>query len=130
VAPLNAGWSLGISTGTRHRELAQAFLEFCLRPGTSLRICTVTGGLDPVRWSTYKDPVYRDYASGALADAAKAAVQSAAVAWPTHARWPEMQDTLNDNLSWALANDKMPKQALDDTQAAWRAILLAVDLTG
>jgi multiple sugar transport system substrate-binding protein len=70
VAPLNAGWSLGISARARHAEQAQAFLEFFLRPRTSMRICAIAGGLDPIRWSTYEDPVYRDFATSALADAA------------------------------------------------------------
>jgi multiple sugar transport system substrate-binding protein len=122
VAPLNAGWSLGISTATRLGEQAQAFLGFCLRPGTSARICTIAGGLDPIRWSTYDDAEYREYATPALADAAKAAVQSAAVAWPTDARWPELQDVLNENLSQALAGDQTPRQVLYATQAAWCAI--------
>lgn len=129
VAPLNAGWSLGVSTGTRHGELAQAFLEFCLRPATSLRICAIAGGLDPIRWSTYDDPVYRGYATDALADAAKKAVQSTAVAWPTHARWSEMQNVLNENLSLALAGSRTPEQALDSTQAAWQRTLQAADLS-
>jgi multiple sugar transport system substrate-binding protein len=130
VAPLNAGWSLGISTRTRYAELAQGFLAFCLRPETSVRICAIAGGLDPIRWSTYDEPVYRDFATSGLADAAKAAVQGGAVAWPTQSYWPEMQDALSENLSLALAGAKTPEQALDDTQMTWRSIRSAAGLSG
>lgn len=123
AAPLNAGWSLGVPTTTRQRELALEFLRFSLQPEINLRICTTAGGLDPIRWSTYDAPEYRQYATGELVDAARAAIQSAAVAWPTDARWPELQDILSENLSLALTKAKTPKQALDQTQAAWQRTL-------
>jgi ABC-type glycerol-3-phosphate transport system substrate-binding protein len=123
AAPLNAGWSLGVSTSARQKDLALEFLRFSLQPEINLRICSMAGGLDPIRWSTYDAPEYRLYATGELVDAARAAVQSAAVAWPTHARWPELQDILSENLSLALTKAKTPKQALDHTQAAWQRTL-------
>jgi multiple sugar transport system substrate-binding protein len=129
AAPLNAGWSLGVSASGRDRDLALEFLGFSLRPDISLRICTVAGGLDPVRWSTYDAHEYREYATSALADAAKAAVLSAAVPWPTHSRWPELQAVLNENLFLALTHAKTPQQALDDTQHAWQATLDAAAIS-
>jgi multiple sugar transport system substrate-binding protein len=123
AAPLNAGWSLGVPTTARQREVALEFLKFSLGPEINLRICTIAGGLDPIRWTTYGAAEYREYATGELVDAARAAIQSAAVAWPTHARWPELQGLLNENLSLALTKAKTPKQALDHTQAAWQRTL-------
>ncbi len=129
AAPLNAGWSLGVPVTARDRDLTLEFLGFCLRPDISLRICTVAGGLDPVRWSTYDAPEYREYASDALADAAKAAILAAAVPWPTHSRWPELQTLLNENLFLALTQGKTPRQALDDTQREWQATLDAAAIS-
>lgn len=132
AAPLNAGWSLGVPVSARDRDLALEFLGFSLRPDISLRICTVAGGLDPVRWSTYDAPEYREYATDALAEAAKAALLSAAVSWPTHSRWPELQAMLNENLFLALTHAKAPRQALDETQHAWQAMLdgAAISVSG
>ena len=129
AAPLNAGWGLGASASARDRDLALEFLRFGLRPDIRLRICTMAGGLDPVRWSTYDAPEYRHHVGAALADAAKAAVLSAAVSWPTHTLWPVLQALLNENLFLALVHAKTPQQALDDTQRGWQVTLAASALS-
>jgi multiple sugar transport system substrate-binding protein len=123
AAPLNAGWSLGLSTRSKNQDLALQYLKFVLDPEVHLRICTINGGLDPVRWSTYDQNLYRKFVTGPLADAARAAVTSAAVAWPTTAKWPELQEVLHENLVSAITQLKKPRQALDDTQEAWKKIV-------
>lgn len=122
VAPLNAGFGLGVSTLAQDQELAMEFLKFNARPDINVRVNTIVGGLDPTRLSTFDAPEYRAHVTDKLADAAKAAHQNA-VAWPTDARWADMQEVLNENLSLALTGAKTPQQALDDTQAAWEEIL-------
>ena len=122
TAPLNAGWSLGVSSSARDEELALAFLGFCLRPEVHLRIC-IAGGLDPVRYSTYDTPAYRECVSEELACAAQGAVVSAPIAWPTLPCWPELQEILNNTLKIAINHAKEPQQALDDAQNAWKRIL-------
>jgi ABC-type glycerol-3-phosphate transport system substrate-binding protein len=83
----------------------------------------VNGGLDPVRWSTYDQPGYQKFVTPELASAARSAVESAAVSWPTIEKWPELQEVLHQNLVLSLKQTKTPAQALDDTQAAWLEIL-------
>jgi multiple sugar transport system substrate-binding protein len=122
IAPLNAGFGIGVSTKAQDKELAMEFLKFNARPDINVRANTIVGGLDPTRLSTYDAPEYREFV-GPVAEAAKAAVLSRAVAWPTDAKWAELQEILNENLSLALTKSKTPKQALDDTQAAWEKIL-------
>jgi len=131
AAPLNAGWSLGVSTRSRHPDLALEFLRFCLRPDIVLR-SGVEAGLDPARRSTYDLPEYRSCVTEELAAAAKTALHSAAVPWPTTARWPELQTILNESLFLAVTHAKSPRQALDDTQAAWVSLLTRpeVSVTG
>ena len=123
AAPLNAGWSLGVSTSSEQRELALEFLSFTIRPDISLRISTLNGGTDPSRWSIYELPEFRNCVTDELAGAAKFAVQSAAVPWPTDALWPELQKILHENLYLAVTQARSAKQALDDTQNAWCQIL-------
>lgn len=123
AAPLNAGWSLGVSSKSRQSELALEFLSFCIRPDIVLRICTSQGGPDPARWSTYHTPAFRECVTEELAQAAEAAIQSAAVAWPTVPRWPQLQEVLHGNLYKAVTGEISARQALDDSQAAWLGLL-------
>jgi multiple sugar transport system substrate-binding protein len=123
VASLNAGFGVGISKGSRNKELAYAFLDFLARPDVALRYNTVVGGIDPVRRSTLNDPSYVKFVSPAVANAIKAAHAGGPIAWPNTALWFTLQEPLNDNLSLALTGDKSPKQALDDTQEAWKKIM-------
>jgi multiple sugar transport system substrate-binding protein len=119
---LNAGFALGISTLAQNKPLAYEFLKFVGRPDINVRVNTIVGGLDPTRKSTFDAEAYRKHVTPELADAAKAAL-SGAFAWPTNAKWPELQDILTENVAEALAGTKTPKQALDDTQAKWLEIL-------
>ena len=123
AAPLNAGWSLGVSTRSSQPELAIEFLEFCLRPDINLRIGTIQGALDPARWSVYDMPEYRSCITEEMATAVTSAVRSAAVPWPTDARWPELQDILHRNLYRAVTGQTGPAEALRETQSAWNAVL-------
>ena len=88
-----------------------------------MRANTIVGGLDPTRLSTYDSPVYRKHVTDQLADAAKTAILTRGAPWPSDAKWAELQDVLTENLSVALTGAKSPKQALDDTQVKWEAIL-------
>jgi multiple sugar transport system substrate-binding protein len=121
-APINAGFGIGVSTMAQDPELAQEFLRFNARPDINVRANTIVGGLDPTRWSTLDDPTYRAHVGDELADAIKAA-HTSAVPWPTDAKWAELQDVLNENLSLALIGELTAQEALDDTQAVWEEIL-------
>jgi multiple sugar transport system substrate-binding protein len=123
AAPLNAGFGLGMSVLAPDKELALEFLRFNARPDINVRVNTIVGGLDPTRLSTYDASEYRKFVTDQLADAAKTAVTTRAVPWPTDAKWAELQEVLNENLSLALTGAKTPQKALDDTQAAWEDIL-------
>jgi ABC-type glycerol-3-phosphate transport system substrate-binding protein len=123
TASLNAGWAIGLSQGSKDKELAYAFLEYAARPDIQLRYNTVVGGIDPVRKSTLNDPAYIKFVSPQVADAIKGAHATGAMAWPNTELWFKLQEPLTDNLSLALTGDKNPKQALDDTQAAWLKII-------
>jgi multiple sugar transport system substrate-binding protein len=123
AAPLNAGWSLGVSAKSNQQDLALEFLNFTLRPDISLKVSTINGGTDPSRWSIYELPEFKNCVTDELADAARFAVQSAAVPWPTDAQWPDLQKILHENLYLAVTQARSAKQALDDTNNAWRQIL-------
>ena len=69
-----------------------------------------------------QDEVKQSAVTDELADAVKAAHENA-MPWPTDAKWAELQEVLNENLSLVLTGDKTPQEALDDTQADWEEIL-------
>lgn len=119
AAPLNAGWSLGISSHSNKAGLALDFLKFCLRPDTMLKICASDGGPDPVRWSIYEMKGFKESVTEELAAAAKSAIQSAAVPWPTLPLWPQYQQALHENLFSAVCGHISPEEALKETQIAW-----------
>jgi multiple sugar transport system substrate-binding protein len=123
AAPMNAGWGVGMSAMVKDEEVSKAFLAFIMRPETNHRINTLVGGLDPMRVSTYSDEAFREHVGPTLADAALEAELSNAVAWPHDAEWWDMQEVLNENLALALNGDLTAQEALDDTQAAWEALL-------
>jgi len=122
-APMNAGWGVGLSSLAKNKECALEFMSYIMRPETTLELNKVVGGLDPMRYSTFDDPAFQEHVTKTLADAAKYAVTNNAVPWPRDAKWWDMQEVLNENLSLALNGDITPQQALDDTQAAWEEIL-------
>jgi multiple sugar transport system substrate-binding protein len=119
---LNAGFALGISSASDDPELAQAFLEFVVRPDINLEVNTIVGGLDPTRLSTFDHEDYRAHVSPELADTARSALQNA-TAWPNTPEWAELQEVLNRNLGEALAGNLTAQEALDATQAEWETIL-------
>ncbi len=121
-APNNAGFGVGVSSAAQDPELAYEFLKFVGRPDINVRANTIVGGLDPTRWSTLDNADYRAHVGDELADAVKAA-HANAMPWPTDAKWAELQEVLNENLSLALTGAKTPQKALDDTQAEWEALL-------
>jgi multiple sugar transport system substrate-binding protein len=124
VAPMNAGFAIGVSAKSQHDEQAMAFMEYAARPDIQLKYNCVIGGIDPVRKSTLYAPEFIKFSGMELVNAVRDA-HKGAVAWPTSALWFKMQEPLTDNLSLALTGAKTPKQALDDTQKAWLDIMAA-----
>ena len=122
IAPVNAGFAIGVSTGAKNKDVAMAFLEYVARPDIALRYNTVVGGIDPIRRSTLENPTYRAFVGEDMAKAIEAA-HLHNVFWPTSAIWSKLQEPLNDNLALAIVGSKTPQQALDDTQKAWQDLL-------
>jgi multiple sugar transport system substrate-binding protein len=119
--PLNAGFSLGISTSARHPEAARSYLLFAGRPDTCLRLSMINGGVDPVRRSTLDSDAYREFAPR-LAEAVGSAIASA-VPWPRHPRMADLLDGLSRGIIAALEGRRSPEDALKETQARWEAVL-------
>ncbi len=118
----NWGWNYVVNRYSRAPELAYLFAQFAYSPKMSTQAVRFRGGyFDPFRTCHYTDPVIREiYGDGFLA------VHRQSM---TH-NFPDLYlkghgeywDVLDANLQSADVGKKTPKQALDETAAAWEKI--------
>jgi ABC-type glycerol-3-phosphate transport system substrate-binding protein len=118
---LNAGYALAIASKAPNPALARAFILFATRPDILQRLVVINGGIDPVRKSVIASAAYRNFAPQ-VSVVVSAALPSA-TAWPSGKQADVLMASLASHLSTALKGQASPKQALDDTQASWLAML-------
>ena len=122
-AALNAGFGLGITTGTQKTELAWEFVKWATSKDISLQQDLLPGsGIDPNRSSVLEHPDYIK-AAPLLQPQLKAAIGNA-LAWPLQAQSPKLMDALTEQLALIVAGKKKPKEALATAQASWEQLLL------
>ena len=123
-AALNAGFGLGITTGTKKTELAWEFIKWATSKDVSLKQDVLPGsGIDPNRSSVLNSPVY-----GKAAPALQAEIQAtigSALAWPLQAQSPQLMDALTEQLALIVSGKKKPRDALAAAQARWEQLLSA-----
>jgi multiple sugar transport system substrate-binding protein len=118
IAPLNAGFCFGVSSGSPSKDLAWEFVKWATSPFMNLKLLVTTGsGIDPTRISTLNSPEYTSFAP--KVQAAASASLSGAFAWPTIPESPELMTRLSDELALALQGSKSPADAIADSQAGW-----------
>ncbi len=117
---MNAGWAFGVSSGSRHPDMAWEFVRMAASKDFHVRALTDNAtGVDPMRRSAM--PAYREFAP-LQADAVETAIDHA-FPWPTKPESPELMRSLTDELGLMMAGGKTPEQAMGDAQAAWEKIL-------
>lgn len=122
AAPLNAGWTLGISAKSEKQEIAWEFLKFATSASMGLNLITTTGsGIDPYRVSNMTDPAYAAFND--KSQRAAASSLNGAVSWPRGPEATKMLEALSEELAALLNNEKTPEEAMDATQAAWERLL-------
>ena len=123
-AALNAGFGLGITTGTQKTALAWEFVKWATSKDLSLQQDVLPGsGIDPNRTSVLNHPDYIK-AAPLLQPQLKAAIGNA-LAWPLQAQSPKLMDALTEQLALIVAGKKKPKDALASAQASWEQLLKA-----
>jgi multiple sugar transport system substrate-binding protein len=123
------GWNLGIPKYSKHKEAAIRFLHFITSPEISLQITkSPDTSLDPYRLSHYQSSEFRSLwpTAGEYLDAINA---NLAAGYPDLLipGSAEYMDKLDYALCQALAGEKAPKEALDDTARAWDEITDRLD---
>lgn len=113
------GWGLGISSFSRHPELAMAFIRTATSLEAQRLLCAPTG-YAPARKEAYRDPELLA-ANGFLVELER--LHASAVARPALARYALASDILQRHLSAALAGSETPGRALSDAARETRAML-------
>jgi len=121
---LAGGWNLGIPKDSKHKDAAIKFIGFITSPEVSLDITkNPATSLDPYRISHYQSeefqtlwPTAKDYLA-AIDETLKVGFPDLQI--PGAA---EYLDTLDLELTEALAGNKSPQEALDAAAAAWEEI--------
>jgi multiple sugar transport system substrate-binding protein len=120
-AALDAGFSFGLSSGSKKSELAWEFVKWATGQETALRLITTTAsGIDPTRFSTVDAKEYKEFAPK-VQRAARAAL-SGALAWPTIPESPRLMRSLSEQLNKMLAGQQNPEVAIKQTHGEWRQI--------
>jgi multiple sugar transport system substrate-binding protein len=121
IAPLDAGFALTLSKGSRNPKVAKAFLLFATKPSTNLMLATTFhSGIDPTCYSTINSPRYKRFqkAHNAVREAL-----NGALAWPTMPQAPTLLQNLTNNVELALTGKESPTQALRASEAFWHKTL-------
>jgi multiple sugar transport system substrate-binding protein len=122
IAPLNAGFCFGISSGSGNKDLAWEFVRWATSPYMNLKLLLTTGsGIDPTRLSSLNSEEFGAFAPK-VQEAASASL-SGAFAWPTIPESPDLMTRLSDELALALQGSKSPDEAIADSQSGWQETL-------
>jgi multiple sugar transport system substrate-binding protein len=122
IAPLDAGFAFGVSSGSKNKEIAWEFIKWSTGRYYNERLITQSDtGIDPTRLTTLNAESYIQFAP--KVQQAASATLSGAFAWPTIPESPDLMTVLSDNLALALQGDKTAAEAIAETQDAWKQIL-------
>ncbi|BHH86054.1 sugar ABC transporter substrate-binding protein [Desulforhopalus sp. 52FAK] len=120
LAPLNAGWSLGISSKSKQRDLAEQLLLFAIRKDITLKLNLIPGGggHDPTRISTINNMEFQEFAPQ-VSEVEKQLLDGTFVAFPNHPAVPDLLVNITDALVAALEGRMSPDEALKQCQLKW-----------
>jgi multiple sugar transport system substrate-binding protein len=118
----NWGWNYIVSSASAHPEIAYLFSLFACSPAMALVAVRDPGGyFDPFRADQYSDPQIIEVYTKAFLVAHEDSMRNAIPDLYLKGQG-EYFDELRVNIAAADVGDKTPKEALDDTAAAWDRI--------
>ncbi len=122
---LVGGQVLGIPAKSKHAEAAYLMARWLVNPEHIKRTSLQGTGIEPVWSSVFQDPEFQrgftDGKNGWRAELDQANAKTLAL--PNIPEWPQLQETLDLNLSQAYIKQKPPAAALQETASAWLAVL-------
>lgn len=121
-APLNAGWTLGVSTYSSKQDVAWEFIKLASSAAMGLKLITTTGsGIDPFRISNLDDPKYKAF--NPQVQRAAASSLNGAVGWPSGPQSPRMLEALSEQLASMVAGEVGAADALAQAHRTWERLL-------
>lgn len=121
-APLNAGWTLGVSTYSSKQDIAWEFVKLASSAAMGLKLITTTGsGIDPFRISNLNDPKYKAF--NPQVQHAAASSLNGAVGWPAGPQSPRMLEALSEQLASMVAGEVSAADALAQAHRTWERLL-------
>lgn len=116
---LDAGFGLGVSTASKHRAEAAAFVKFAASKAQNLRqVSTAGSGIDPNRKSVLHSADYAT-ATPVAAEVIRQNLDGSPLVWPKTPSAPKILQTLVDELALAVQGKQPATAALERTQQAW-----------
>ncbi|MFJ2113039.1 MULTISPECIES: ABC transporter substrate-binding protein [unclassified Streptomyces] len=120
---LDAGFGLAVSTASKKKEAAAAFIAWATAARQNLLVLgKPDAGADPIRTSTLNAPGFRK-ASPASYDVVRTGLAGDPLPWPTVPKAPQLLQTLVDELALGLQGKQTAKRSLENTQRSWTAAL-------
>ncbi|SEG54421.1 ABC-type glycerol-3-phosphate transport system, substrate-binding protein [Thermomonospora echinospora] len=116
---LDAGFALGVSTLSKRKEAAAAFVKFAAsKKQNEAQIADPTSGSDPIRTSTLSAPVFKK-SFGRAADVVAEGLSGSPLVWPNGPKAPELLQVLVDELALAFQGKQQARQTLEKVHSAW-----------
>jgi len=118
---LDAGFGLGISTATKNRDAAAAFINWATAaPQNQLVSSTAGAGIDPVRGEVLESPGYATVVTKAI-DPIRQGLNGHPLVWPKQAGAPKLLQDLVDQLALAINGSQTVEQSLENAQKSWES---------
>ena len=116
---LDSGFGLGISTASKNRDAAAAFLSWATAGPQNLAVSSTPGaGIDPVRDEVLGAPSYAMVVTRAIEPIRQGLVGKPLV-WPKQKGAPKLLQDLVDQLALAIAGTQTVEQSLENAQGSW-----------
>jgi multiple sugar transport system substrate-binding protein len=122
IAPLDAGFAFGVSSGSQNKDAAKAFVKWATSKYYNEKLLLISdSGIDPTRNSTLNSELYKAFAP--QVQVAASAALNGAFAWPTIPESPDLMLSLSDELALMLQGNQSPEETLQKAQDSWKQIL-------
>ncbi|MGW2328417.1 ABC transporter substrate-binding protein [Streptomyces sp. NPDC001700] len=116
---LDAGFGLAVSTASKQKEAAAAFIKWATAAKQNLLVLGKNdAGADPIRTSTLEADAFKK-ASPDSYDVVRTGLAGDPLPWPTVPKAPQLLQSLVDELALGLQGKQSAKTALEKSQTAW-----------
>lgn len=116
---LDAGFGLAVSTASKQKEAAAAFIKWATLAQQNLLVLSKPdAGADPIRTSTLDSPTFRTYSPDSY-EVVRTGLAGDPLPWPTVPKSPQLLQTLVDELALGLQGRQSAKASLQNAQRAW-----------